>query len=73
MTDKELLESIATLLASRAGSPPLYEVVLIHSGVGEAHDVVVDVGSNAVDEASIPAELQHTIESSGSSPRPTPS
>ena len=65
MNDKQLLESITTLLAGRAGSPPLYEVVLIHSGVGETRDVVLDVGSNAVDEASIPAELQCTIESSG--------
>jgi two-component system, OmpR family, sensor histidine kinase MtrB len=59
---KQLLDGIVTLLESRAGNPPLYEVVITTSDVG----VVPDFGTNAVDEASVPAALRQAIVRSNS-------
>jgi two-component system, OmpR family, sensor histidine kinase MtrB len=66
VSDKELLDGIATLLASRAGSPPLYEVVLTRSDVGETSQITPDFLSNDVSETSTPADLRKAIESTGS-------
>jgi len=60
---KELLYGVASLLASRAGSPPIYELALVNSGSGASDSL--DFVTNAVDQVSIPTRLRATVERTG--------
>jgi two-component system, OmpR family, sensor histidine kinase MtrB len=66
VSSKQLLDGIATLLAGRAGNPPLYEIVLMASDTNGPADAIPDFASNAVDEASIPLALHTAIQRTGS-------
>lgn len=60
--DAQLIDQIAVTLASRAGSPSLYEVLLL---AAPGTNAVPQRGSAVVDEASVPVELREVVATQG--------
>jgi two-component system sensor histidine kinase MtrB len=56
-----LLDQIVGQLASRAGSPPLYDVVTFRSGGAGTLRSGPEVASRTVDAASVPTELRTSV------------
>lgn len=63
--DKQVLDGVATLLSGRSGNPPLYEVIVMRSAVGDPTDVSLGFATNAVEPSSIPEALRSGIEQTG--------
>ena len=57
----QLIDQIATELSNRAGSPPLYDVLLLASP-GTGTTAVPERRSGAIEESSIPDSLRATVE-----------
>lgn len=56
-----LVDTVVTALAARAGSPGLFDVLLLNSGQDEA---APERGTNLVTEASVPSELRQVVRES---------
>ena len=57
----QLIDQISTELSNRAGSPPLYDVLLL-ANPGSGTTTVPERRSGAIEEASIPEQLRTAVE-----------
>ena len=57
----QLIDQISTELSNRAGSPPLYDVLLL-ANPGSGTTTVPERRSGAIEEASIPEQLRIAVE-----------
>lgn len=58
----QLVDQIALTLAGRAGTPPLYEVLLLAS---DANSVAPQRGSSTIEPTSVPASLRSAVQTDG--------